>query len=462
MTAGSRRVLVIGLDCAAPRFIFGPDAFDLPVVQGLMRKGVWGPLQSCDPPITVPAWSVMTSGKDPGQLGCYGFRDRADRSYDRARIPTSQSIREPRVWDIFSEAKLRSIVLGVPQTYPPYPLNGVMVSGFLTPSTEASYTWPENVKTELEDRLGEYIVDVADFRTDDKAGLENRIWALMVNRFTAAEYLMGRYPWRFFMMVDMGMDRLHHAFWKYCDPDHPKHEPNNPFRNVFRDYYTAIDEKIGELIKRAGDDVTTFIVSDHGAKALHGGFCLNEWLIKEGYLTLRESPAPRSRFEPSMVDWRSSKAWGAGGYCGRIYLNIKGREPEGIVDPGGVEPLRNELITKLESLPGRDGRPMKNRVLKPEDTYRAVGGIAPDLLCYFGELHYRAVGTVGWGGIFTDENDSGPDDANHDFDGVFIMGDGGGPSDERTNLSIMDVAPTVLDHAGLTVPNDMVGEIIRR
>ncbi len=122
-SAQARRVMLIGLDCAAPELVFDRWLDEMPNLKGLCRNGFHGPLRSCDPPITVPAWSVMMSSKSPGTLGVYGFRNRADYSYDRYSIANSLAIKEDRVWDILSRSGKRSIVIGVPGTYPPQPIN---------------------------------------------------------------------------------------------------------------------------------------------------------------------------------------------------------------------------------------------------------------------------------------------------------------------------------------------------
>ena len=130
-----RRVMIIGLDCAAPELVFDRWLNDLPNLRSLYEDGSHGELRSCDPPITVPAWSVMMSSKSPGRLGVYGFRNRADHSYDRYSIANSLAIKEDRLLEILSHKGKRSIVIGVPGTYPPKPLNGTMVTDFLTPDT---------------------------------------------------------------------------------------------------------------------------------------------------------------------------------------------------------------------------------------------------------------------------------------------------------------------------------------
>lgn len=461
MNGRAAKVLVIGLDCAPPRFLFGPAAFDLPHIQSLIRRGCWGALRSCDPPITVPAWASMMSGKDPGTLGVYGFRNRRDHSYAEMHTVNAGAIREPRLWDILSRHGKQVVVVGVPQTYPVRPVNGCMVSGMLTPGPDSAFTYPKNLRAELLSRFGEVLFDVKEFRTEQKDDLLKEIYRLMENRFDVAAYLMQSRPWDFFMVVEMGVDRLHHAFWRYCDPEHPKFEPGNRFESVFRDYYRRVDERIGQLLALAGPDTAVLLVSDHGARAMTGGFCVNQWLINQGYLALTETPDSPKRLEDCAIDWTRTTAWSTGGYYARIFLNVAGREPEGVVPPENYEQRVQSLKSQLEAETGPDGAPLGNRVLIPRDIYNHVRGVAPDLLLYAGDLSLRALGTVGVDDIFPSGNDTGPDDANHDLDGVFIFA---GPEDRGGRkihgLQLLDVAPTVLNYLDLPVPSDMQGRAI--
>ena len=132
------KVMLIGLDCAEPSLVLERWRAELPTLSRLMERGAYGPLRSVVPPITVPAWSCMMSSRTPGDLGIYGFRNRADHSYDGLFIANGSAVKAPRLWDLATREGKPSIVLGVPGTYPPRPLNGVMVSCFLTPSTKAS------------------------------------------------------------------------------------------------------------------------------------------------------------------------------------------------------------------------------------------------------------------------------------------------------------------------------------
>ncbi len=456
----NRRVLVVGWDSAPPRLVFDVFRNEMPTLSGLIARGAHGRLASTNPPITVPAWTAMMASKDPGQLGCYGFRNRKDHSYDGYAFANSSHVKEPRLWDVLGRAGKRSVVLGVPQTYPPRPIVGDMVTCFLTPSTKASYTYPESLKAEVETAAGGYVLDVDDFRTADKHALLERVYAKTRKHWAVARHLATTRPWDFFMLVEMGLDRLHHGFWSYMDPEHHKYEPGNPFETAIRDYYRYLDGELKSLLALVPSDTVVLVVSDHGSKRMAGGICFNEWLIREGYLTLVDPPTTPTPIGKATIDWSRTKAWGDGGYYGRCFLNVKGREPEGTIDPGDYEQVRDELIAGIAAITDEQGRNIGSQAFRPEDVYRDVRGVAPDLIVYFGDLAWRSVGAVGMGGIHTFENDTGPDEANHDWYGIFVLAALDGPSPltgDLGDLSIYDVAPTVLRLFDQPVPADMIG-----
>ena len=455
-------LLVIGLDCLTPQLVFGAWRDELPTFRRLTRVGLWGRLQSTVPPITVPAWSAMLTGRDPGELGFYGFRNRADYSYEHMRVADATAVREPRVWDRVGAAGRPVIVVGVPQTYPPPAVNGVLVSCFLTPNTQGQYTYPPELKAEIEGLFGDYMLDVEDFRTEDKAGLLQRIRAMSMQRFRVVRHLLRTRPWDFAMFVDMGPDRIHHGFWKYFDPGHPKYQPGSPYAGAIRDFYRLLDEQVGALLAEVGRETTVVIMSDHGAQAMEGGLAVNEWLRREGYLAVRE-PLPGGLVPLSKVqiDWEHTVAWGAGGYYGRIFLNVQGREPQGTIPPERYEAVRDELAARLEAMPGPGGRPLGTRVFKPEAIYARCGHVPPDLIVYFGNLAWRSVGSLGLGSIYTFENDTGPDDANHGPEGIFILYDPRRREGrELRGMSYLDVAPTLLDLLDLPVPAELRGKSV--
>ncbi|HEY64138.1 MAG TPA: phosphodiesterase, partial [Caldilineae bacterium] len=399
-------MFVIGLDCAAPELVFDRWWNELPNLRFLAGNGLWGDLESCIPAITVPAWTCMLSGKDPGELGVYGFRNRADYSYDKMFIAAGNAVRTKRVWDYLSEAGKRSVVIGVPQTYPVKPLNGYLISGFLTPGIQSEFTYPPALKQEVLAIAPDYDVDVPQFRTDDKDRLLRQIWEMTEKRFRVVDHLLTSKPWDFFMVMEIGVDRIHHGFWSYHDPQHRRYEPGNPYENAIRDYYILIDKKIGEWLDRLDKDTVVLVVSDHGAKRMDGGICINEWLWREGYLAFKQDPEPGqiTPFEKLEVDWSRTKAWGSGGYYGRVFLNVQGREPEGVIPPEEYEAVRDELAERIRAIPGPDGRDIGTRVFKPQEIYREVNGVAPDLMVYFGDLLWRSVGSLGHGDIYTFEN----------------------------------------------------------
>jgi predicted AlkP superfamily phosphohydrolase/phosphomutase len=199
------------------------------------------------------------------------------------------------------------------------------------------------------------------------------------------------------------------------------------------------------------------VVSDHGAKRMDGGICVNEWLRREGYLVLREEPAEPTRLTPDLVDWEQTTAWGEGGYYCRLFLNVRGREPQGLVAPEDFERVRDELKTRLEALGDEDGRPIGTVAHRPEDLYADPKGIVPDLLVYFGGLYWRSIGQVGTGTVHVFENDTGPDDANHAHEGLYVLAADGVPSGRGPQRDLRDVAPTLLTLLGEPVPADMEG-----
>ncbi len=456
----ARPILVIGLDGAEPSLVFDRWRAELPTLDRLMGGGAWARLESTIPAITVPAWASMMSGLDPGQLGFYGFRNRIDRSYDNLAIANARSVTRPRVWDHLSAAGGTVGLISVPQTYPIKPLNGDVVSCFLTPSAASEYAHPASLKDEIEGWIeGDYLVDVPDFRSEDKARILRDIYRMSEQHYEVCRRLLTRRRYDYFMTVDMGIDRIQHAFWKFMDPRHPKHPPGNPYEQAIHDYYVHVDARLAELLELVPDETLVLVVSDHGAQAMLGGICVNEWLLQEGYLALDAYPDQRSSIEASGVTWPATRAWGEGGYYGRISLNVAGREPSGTVAADAYEGELAALTTGLLDIPDDVGRPLESTIYRPDAIYREVRNVPPDLLVYFGPLAWRSVGSVGLRTTWTFENDLAPDDANHSRFGIFIVHDPLKPAGGQrlADQSIYDVAPTLLGWLGLPAPADLRG-----
>jgi len=424
-----------------------------------MQGGCWGRLESVIPPITVPAWMCMSTSQDPGSLGVYGFRNRIDHSYSGLGIVNSQSITAPAIWDALGERGLKAIVVGVPPSYPPRRVHGINVGCFLTPDTKQNdYTYPAGVKGEIERLVGEYPVDVKGFRTENKDWLHQQILEMTRKHFEVIRYLMATQEWDYFQFVEIGLDRIHHGFWKYHDKRHRQFVPGNPYESVITDYYVYLDEEIGKTLELLEEEDIVLVVSDHGAQRLEGGFCVNEWLCREGLLVLKERAAQPTPFRPALVDWDRTRAWSEGGYYARVFFNVEGREPNGIVPQSEYEDFLKDMTARFEALPDDRGKPMGSLVFRPRDIYHNVRNVAPDLIVHFGALDWRSIGGVGYESLYVQENDTGPDDCNHAQFGAFIVSAPNlGVKGEVQGMRLLDIAPTLLTLGGYPVPPAMQG-----
>jgi predicted AlkP superfamily phosphohydrolase/phosphomutase len=455
------KLLVIGLDCAAPEILL--ETPGLKNIRALMENGCYGRMESVIPPITVPAWMCLSTSQDPGSLGIYGFRNRKDHTYGGFGVVNSASVKVPALWDAMAECGESSIIVGVPPSYPPRRMQGINVGCFLTPDTQQNeYTYPASIQSEIAQLVGDYPVDVRGFRTDNKDWLREQIWSMTRKHFEVVRYLLTAHEWGYFHFVEIGLDRVHHGFWKYHDPRHRQHVPGNPFASVISDYYAVLDEEIGRILELIPDDTMVLVVSDHGAQRLDGGFCVNEWLRREGLLTLKDAPQKPTPFSNSLVDWSRTRVWSEGGYYARVFFNVEGREPNGVVPESQYEALIQEMTERLQRLPDDTGKPMGTLVFRPDEIYHAVRGVAPDLIAHFGGLYWRSIGGVGYDSLHVQENDTGPDDCNHAQFGAFILnGTGLTLQGEVQGAHLLDVAPTLLDLAGVSIPEAMQGRPLR-
>lgn len=450
------RALVIGWDCATPMLVFDKFLNELPNFKRLLKNALYGEMESCDPPITIPAWMVMATSVNPGRHGIYGFRHRRRNSYRDIWIANSKKFRKyPKVWDILAKYGKKSCIIGIPPSYPPYPIKGWLISCFITPDKSKEYTYPPELRKEI-DRIGNYIFDV-EFRTDKKDELIENIWEMTKIRHEVVKYLMENKEWDLFWFVEIGLDRIQHAFWRYFDEKHHLYEENSPYKNVIKDYYKLLDKNLEELLNLADEDVAIFIVSDHGAKRMKGAFCINEWLIRNNYLFLKNGARGVVSIEEANIEWEKSIAWGWGGYYARIFLNVEGREEKGVVKREEYERIRKKLAKEIKEIRDNRGRKMKNRVIFPEEIYPECYGDVPDLMVYFDDLSWRSAGTIGHGRVYLERNDTGPDDAVHSKYGIFVKY----PNEKKKiRASIYDFAPTLLNTIGIKPPLHMEGKVI--
>ncbi|AGK61893.1 hypothetical protein Asulf_01927 [Archaeoglobus sulfaticallidus PM70-1] len=442
-----RKVFVIGLDSAPPELLFHEFINDLPNIRKLLENSIYGAMKSCIPAITIPAWMVMATGKTPGEMGLYGFRHRKGNSYSDIWIAHSLMVKEKAVWDYLGEKGYKSVLVGVPPSYPPKKINGWLVSCFITPDSSVSYTYPQNLKAEVEKVVGDYIFDVV-FRKDERDEVKDKIWEMTEKRFELVRHLIETKDWNYFEFVEIGLDRIHHAFWKYFDENHHLHEPDSKYRNVIPDYYKLLDKEIGKTLKLLDEDTAVMIVSDHGIKRMKGCFAVNQWLIDEGLLKAEYEYGNVKRLEELKTSWSDTIAWAWGGYYARIFLNIKGREKNGVIRLSEYDRFRDEIADMVKSIKGPDGERWDTKVFYPEDIYPVAKGDKPDMMVYFDDLYWRSAGTVGHDSLYLPENDTGPDDAVHSEYGVFTLHIPDIDS-KMVECSIYDFAPTVLSLFGI-------------
>jgi len=453
------RVLLIGLDCLVPDVLDPPAAELMPTLSALGARGISGVLQSTLPPITVPAWTSMLTGRDPGELGLYGFRNRHSVAYGDFMRSTSTAVRRPRIWDRLTAAGRASIVVGVPQTSPPPAINGVLISGFEGPVADgAPYTFPPELAGELPDVVGgPYLFDVPNFRRTDLAEVAAQVETMTKRRFHLMRHLLRSREWDFAMLHEIGPDRMHHCFWQFHDHAHPHHDPGSPFRNAIARYYRQLDAELAALLADIGSDVAVLVASDHGACAMQGGVAVNDVLRQAGLLVLHREPTEVEPLDPAAVDWSRTVAWAEGGYYARIFLNLRGRELDGVVALEDRAPVITRIRALFERLDISDGRVLVNYVAEPRELYRSVRGLAPDLMIFFAEESWRSLGTVGHTTRVEVGNDTGADGANHSRNGMFALHAPGRSAPQRRTASILDVTPTLLDLLGLPADPDLTG-----
>jgi len=267
------------------------------------------------------------------------------------------------------------VIVGVPLTYPPKRLNGIIVSCLLTPSDAKVFTYPLNEGDNIKHyaQPNRYCFDVNDFRSISKDQLRYEAFDMTKTRFRVVRQLMKEQIWDLFIVAEVGLDRLLHRFLKDALGEGDDH-----YKYVLLEYLQLVDKEIGVLLNNLIDRKNTavLVVSDHGAVPMDGGFCLNDWLITHGYLAMRQNGKKKKGLSLEEINWDKTLAWGAGGYYGRIFLNLKDRETKGIISQDEKEKVTARLINDLEM----DGKEIGLIGLKPQQVYEKSNGIAPDIM----------------------------------------------------------------------------------
>lgn len=446
------KVFLFGIDGAPPELIFDKWLDELPNIKKLMQEGIYAKVNSAIPPSTIVAWSSMISGKDTSEIGVFSYTKRGEDG--NLRLVNSNDVKCKLIWDILTEQNKKCITLFTPLSNPVKPINGCIVSGFLTPSIDSNCAYPTRIKDKIK-RLGntDIFFDVAVGLAGHK-GLEINILLKKTYEMTdmqikLAKDLFLNERWDFFMCVIIGTDRLQHMLWRHFDETHRRFIKDSPYKDALKDYYKYLDGKIGEFLKLIDKDTVVIVASDHGMIKQEGKININNWLIKEGYLKLKESVTlnEKRRFDIGFVDMERTIAYGGGAYNARVYIN---KEKAG----KNYDKIRKEIARKLKEIPDDKGNKIDTQVYFAESIYRDTSSPeCPDLIVYFDDLRWASNPDLGQEGLYSWETAVGADSAGHSRQGCFVMrGKSIANKGEIDDIEIQQIAPTILKLLGLNVP----------
>lgn len=503
------RVIVFGLDAASPMLIDG-WLDELPGFRRIVKEGAWGTLKSTNPPYTSPAWTCMATGLNPGKVGIFGLRQRRRGTYQWDPV-TSAHRRVQTIWEIIGDQGLESIVFNVPDTFPPSSLRGVMVSGRPAPvGTRSSITYPEELRREIEDVVGEYPISPPTDFDETSRRRELAAWKDVLDRQQLAlEHLMTTRSWSLCFSVSMAVDGVSHHFWPYIDAQHPWFNPSVPadLKQGLKRVYQLEDRRLQRVIENLTEDDILLVVSDHGSTPCRGQISVNRWLIDHGYLRLKGEletgvrqrllgplasltfhiyetsnlfrrllrpfrrfglrntlvdakfvDKSQGRIPLSMlpIDWKKSEAYFVGE--NRLYLNVQGREPEGVVPAGKpYEDKREELRrTLLEAKVPGSNEPLFSRVQTRDELYSGpLIEQAPDLVLTSNRKDWVLGSAVGKQLI-----EPPIIGGKHHPDGLFMAWGPQVKCGYRGEASIYDIAPTILHALEIPISTSMDGKVL--
>jgi predicted AlkP superfamily phosphohydrolase/phosphomutase len=499
--------LIIGLDGATwTNLRPWIDEDKLPNLGKLVAEGASGPLTTTIPPVSASAWVSFATGCNPGKHGSFDFVFPRLNAYDIGVV--NVNVRGmPPFWKVIEEAGGQVGLASVPITYPPQPISGWTICGFLVPNEQAAYTQPPELKQQIKDAgLVWPLHEFEGNRSRDPRKFLQDMRYFDESRMQVVTWLMKNRPWDLVSFVIKTTDTTQHEVWHLLDPQHPRHDAEMAARvkDDIVAYFQAMDACVGQLVEAAGPETTVIVMSDHGGGPFEKFFHVNNWLASQGFLKFKRTPLSLIKralfalgFTPITalkivnllrlgrlrknvkrgrgrgwlgqlflslrdVDWTRTQAFSIGNF-GQIYINTRGVRPQGIVEPGDeYEAVRARIILQALMLCDPEtGDAVIRAAYKREELYHGARlNNAPDIILHTDRSKYVSFGHADFGSNKLIEPSIGQT-GHHTMDGIVILRGAGIPAGARLEgANIIDIAPTTLALMGLAVPADMDGQVL--
>lgn len=433
------RVFVVSIDGVPFDFMKTHIAKgDFPNFKLLVDNGSFRRMNSVQPCISSVAWASYMTGKNPAKHNIFGFVDQKPGTHE-IYVPTSINMTSETIWEIMSRAGKKVFVMNVPVTYPPRQVNGILIGCFLCTQID-KIAYPAHVSQELK-RMG-YIIDAdAWIARDNLDRYLDECNKALAKRAEAMFHYLEKEKWDFFQCHIMETDRMNHFFWEHMEKDDPK------YAKAFFDFYRRVDDLLGEVSRKIGEDADLIILSDHGFCTIRKEIFLNWYLVEAGFLKFKNTP-PKSLHDmhPESVAYSLIP--------GRLFVNLQGREANGSVPPEKYEAVREHIADKvLEFKDPENGMPIIREVIKREDLYHGRNyDAAADLIAvpYDG---YDLKGNI-------NKNVFGEKTAlvgMHTYEDSLLFVRNREITKNHNEIWVGDLAPTILKMMALPIPPDMDG-----
>ncbi len=449
-----RRAVLLGISGLNPDLV-QKWIDELPVLKNMQEQGAWSMLESTVPPLSPAAWISAFSGRNAGAFGVWGKRSRTTHSYTLDEKPRSEEIdsRVRPLYRILTKLGQRVGAVDLPWGYPvPKIPGGFCVCGNPQGDGSGAQAQPEEFIKEVRNAVGEYGEKSPSFSgrrsTVNKTALLEKVKSMDEKRFSVVKYLVQKKKCDMVMAVIDGAGMVSHLFLRDADSSHPFHNPKSSDRKTLQEYYRFIDEQVGKVKITLDDDTVLCLFSVSAVQRLDGIIHLNEWLIEKGYLRLKEYPNKPTPLEEVHVDWPRTKTW-AMGETGQIYLNLKGREKQGVLEPAERGKLLDRLIRELGGIATVNGKTVPAGALRGDDLYFGrFAEYGPDLLLDIDAGRWRTDQRVGFGRgeiINTNCVEEETEEGLGRFGYICMSGSDFPAAGELEPVSVLVIAPTVID-----------------